>query len=488
MDDIRPLRTPGFQKSTKRKSQAQSIQGNRGDSPQVSETNAKSSSDASTLEQQADRGHESSRYIELQRERFEHTLAVFAEAQEKEIDFEPTVSGRQIQLFDLWNIVKKPEFDNSEDDGDDTSKWNQVASILGFDNFRDSSAPIELAKLYYWILADFAEARAAYRVCLKDILENGGELTEEQWIDFEYLAPPGYEEESKRVEYQVEEENNDEHEILEIPSSPPQRIWRSEKRGYGVANDSAHERTLLQQPEVTPHKRKRVDKGKGKVLEIPSTPEDLLSFEAQEHKSSPVRGQDLSQGHEEVEVSEEEEGMFAKPVQRRIFSKTRTQASKTVQYEPETQDFQFSNAVEGENGPPQSEHVQEDVLTAAESDAAVARSIREDSSTQSQTDSQREGAEVQEFLDHYIALGYPEEVVRDAMLATTLETGDVATVMEDIMRGVGIPQNIEGVWTAEDDRAVRMIENNQEYARVVLKHGEARCVRRRQFLSDLEMQ
>jgi len=434
--------------------------------------------------------HESSRQLPTEKERFEYTFTEFAEGQNMEIDLQPTVCGRRVQLFDLWTIVMKPGF-NSPIDDDAISKWDQIASTLGFDKSQDPDAPNELRDLYDWILADFAEIRSQYRTFLKDLLNSGVELTEEQALDFEYLTPAGYEEEDQIVRQQLQGENDNEPEGLEIPSSPPQRIWPSSaKRDRPGTADLAGERTSSRQHEVTPYKRQRVDKGKEKVLEIPSTPEDLLTFDWQTRERSPAKSQDsIHKQEDEDGTSEEndEESMFVRPVQRKIFSKTSLQATKTAQFEPETQDFHFSHAVEEENSTTLSQQVQGDVMAVGESVTTVAGSLREDSSTQSQTDSQREAAEVQELVDHYISLGYPEEVVQEAMLATTLETGDVAMVMESIMQGHGIPENIEGVWTAEDDRAVRLNEDNEEYARVVLKHTEARCVKRRQLLSQTEV-
>ena len=434
------------------------------------------------------RRHESSRQLPTEKERFEHTITEFADGQNMEIDLQPTVSGRRLQLFDLWTIVMQPGF-NSPTDDEAIRKWDQIASMLGFDKSRDLDAPNELRELYDWILADFAEIRSQYRTFLKDLLNSGVELTEEQALDFEYLTPAGYEEEDQVVRQQLQEGNDDEPEVLEIPSSPPQRIWPpSAKRDRPGTPGSASERPSSRQYEVTPYKRQRVDKGKEKVLEIPSTPEDMLTFDGQVRERSLVKGENLiheQEGEDEMSEEDDEKSMFARHVQRKIFPKTILQATKTVQFEPETQDFHFSHSVE-ENGTPLSQQVQEEVMAAEESVAAVAGSLREDSSTQSQTDSQREAAEIQELVDRYISLGYPEEVVQEAMLATTLETGDVAMVMEAIMQGHGIPENIEGVWTAEDDRAVKLNEDNEEYARVVLKHTEARCVKRRQLLSQME--
>jgi hypothetical protein len=489
MEKIKPLRVSGRGKSTSRKSEVPAKQSEECESTQTLEESVKDIPIQPVPGEQPRRRHECSKHLPTEKERFEHTITEFAEAQGVEIDLEPTVSGRRIQLFDLWTIVMKPGFNGFTDD-EATNKWDQIASKLGFDKSREPDAPNELRDFYEWILADFADLRSQYRAFLKDLMDSGGELTEEQALDFEYLTPAGYEEEDQIVRQQLQEENDNDLEILEIPSSPPQRIWPSSaKRNRLDIAGLSNEKTSSQQPEVTPYKRRRVDKGKEKLLEIPSTPEDLLTFDGQVHKVTPVKGQDLMQVQEdEAESSDDDpESMFVKPVKRKIFSKTTLHETKTVQFEPETQDFHFSHAVEEEVDTQLSHQAQEDLMTGAESVSAVAGLVHEDSSTQSQTDSQREAAEIQELVDHYVSLGYPEEIVQEAMLATTLETGDVAIVMESLMQGHGIPDNIEGVWTAEDDRAVRLNEDSEEYTRVLLKHKEARCVKRGQLLSQTEV-
>lgn len=485
MNDIKPLRASGRGKLTSGKSEVPTTRNGRDEISQVLGGDVKELSVPALPEEQP----LSRQHFPTEKERFEHTFTEFAEGQGVEIDLQPTVSGRKIQLFDLWTIIMKPGFNPSTSD-ESTDKWDQIASKLGFDQSREHDAPNELRDYYEWILADFAELRSQYRAFLKDLMDSGSGLTEEQALDFEYLTPAGYEEEDLVVRQHQQEESGDDPESLEIPSSPPQRTWPSSaKRNRPNTASPGNERASTRHQRVTPYKRQRLDKGKEKLLEIPSTPEDLLTFRRQGREISLVEVQDLTQEQDDLAESSEEdpESIFVKPVTRKIFSKATVQAAQKVQLEPETQDFHFSHVIEEVIGTQLSQQVQDDTMTAGESVATLAGSVREDSSTQSQTDSQREAAEIQELIDHYVSLGYPEEIVQEAMLATTLETGDVAIVMEGLMRGHGIPDHIEGVWTAEDDRAVRLNEDSEEYTRVLKKHKEARCVKRRQLLSQTEV-
>lgn len=95
-----------------------------------------------------------------------------------------------------------------------------------------------------------------------------------------------------------------------------------------------------------------------------------------------------------------------------------------------------------------------------------------------------EEIELAEEVDRYIALGYPEDIVKEAFFSTTLTTGDVAIVMEALMHGAGIPNNIQGVWTSRDDKALGLPENSMEYGRILTKHGQQRIEKRRIFLNE----
>lgn len=158
--------------------------------------------------------------------------------------------------------------------------------------------------------------------------------------------------------------------------------------------------------------------------------------------------------------------------------------------EPETQDFHF---------PSQRDHDQEDGEANSRASHSLASSplhftarkritstverkdSDEESSTQSRTESMRE-AELLEFIDHRIALGYAQTEVIEALEATTMTTGNAGEVMEFLREGKGIPTHIQGVWTARDDAALE--EDNSEFERVLAKHGKKRVRQRRRFLED----
>lgn len=95
-------------------------------------------------------------------------------------------------------------------------------------------------------------------------------------------------------------------------------------------------------------------------------------------------------------------------------------------------------------------------------------------------------AELREYMDKYISLSTPQHIIVDALAATCMHTGDAHLVMESLMKGDGIPSNIQGVWTEEDDRDLQnqFGDRGLGYRRVISKHGKKRCDARMEFLKQ----
>jgi len=102
---------------------------------------------------------------------FRHHLSILAESFELVVDFEPTICGRIMPLFKLWQVVQSEEF-GGFDEVDGRNLWPQVARKLNYNDWQHSSAAADLKDCYSEILADFEEVRE------EDREENG--LTESQ--------------------------------------------------------------------------------------------------------------------------------------------------------------------------------------------------------------------------------------------------------------------------------------------------------------------
>jgi len=284
----------------------------------------------------------------------------------------------------------------------------------------------------------------------------------------ELQSPEGLEEEDD----EIDEEDGDDEDITALPT-PKQPGSSSKKRKFGSdrsdLQNSSPVRTQMY------NKRHRVDKGKDRELEIPSTPEDVIhpiKPAHQTYQSSPLKPPD--------EEEDEEDNLFVQPFRQPDFARPELKAHIV---EPETQDFHF---------PPSDGDDAESFITLTSPHRKITssghapdpgRNSREDSSTQSQTDYQREAADLQAYIDFYISMGYPQDIVIKALQATTMETGDAAVVMESLIKENCVPRNIQGVWTKEDDDALENVEG-KEFDRILAKHGPKRVITRQRFMTD----
>ncbi|KAI1410696.1 TRF2-interacting telomeric protein/Rap1 C terminal domain-containing protein [Hypoxylon sp. FL1857] len=101
----------------------------------------------------------------------------------------------------------------------------------------------------------------------------------------------------------------------------------------------------------------------------------------------------------------------------------------------------------------------------------------------------------EDIIDRFCSLGYPKNIVLQALRATTWRLGDAGQVMEILKRGEELPQRTHGVWTQRDDDALKLViseeppkdekeERKRARARKRLeeKHGPELMELRRKYL------
>ena len=416
---------------------------------------------------------------------FKHHLSTLAESFELVVDFEPTICGRTLRLFKLWQVVQSEDF-GGFDEVNGHNLWPQVARRLNFNDWRHATAAADLKDCYSEILADFEEIREEERE------ENGlTESQEEALIESQLRqtaareTQPTSADEGDEEDDEIVEEEEELEDDLDAPQSSPQIIpSSSSKRSFGTDRTN--------QP-IGFNKRQRIDKGKSKELEIPPTPEDLINHNQKirpSHQPSPLK---YSSPHEpDLYGESSEEELFVRPIN---LQKSKSKPPQPRILEPETQDFHFPPELDNEDKsswveissspPPQSQpqqHPSNDTSNAATHGTAHSTN-QWDSSTQSQTESQR-AAEINEYIEHHVAMGIPQDVVISALEATTMEPGISSPVMENLMMGDGIPEDIGGVWTSWDDDALEAWVESEEYKALIRKHGIKRIGLRKRFLKD----
>ncbi|KAL2141906.1 hypothetical protein VTI28DRAFT_1791 [Corynascus sepedonium] len=126
------------------------------------------------------------------------------------------------------------------------------------------------------------------------------------------------------------------------------------------------------------------------------------------------------------------------------------------------------------------------------------------------------------LMNHFLAQKkYPPKLIARAVMATTCQFAHTETVLDSLTQGRGIPPDIPGVWTEEEDRELRRIggwvdalhgrmprrsaeaatagagggeegevrfsdEREKVFWRLVDKHGSERVFWRREFLNDFD--
>ena len=417
---------------------------------------------------------------------FKGDLLDLAESLEMEVDFTPEICGRKISLFRLWQVIQSDEF-GGFDRVNGKNLWPNVARKLNFNDFRQTTAAQELRGCYSEILADFEDARQEYdeEPGLTDSQERAmldAQLLETAARQTQNLDEEDMEEDEKIVEEDEEDDDLDRPQISPHPSVPTS----SSKRSFGV--DRTNVNTSF-------NKRQRIDKGKGKgkELEIPSTPEDIINSNQMPRpalKPSPLKFSSPARQQEE-EDSSELENLFVKPLKPRD-----NQEPKPQNLEPETQDFHYPQTqaepdqeehdyfVDITSSPPQQKLPNRSSGSNIANRGSNSSSNPTGSSTQSQTESEH-AAELQKYIDDCVSLGFTQEAVVSALGITTMEMGAHCMQVMDSLEGEqGIPNDIPGVWTEEDDMKVEEEVQSEGFKEMVKKHGIKRCEVRKSYLRD----
>ena len=398
---------------------------------------------------------------------FEKTIKELAEEFQLEVDILPSICGRHISLWRLYQVVMSNEFGGS-DEVTGRRLWPRVAKKLNYNEYQHMSAARDLKECYEEFLTDFENARSAYR-------EENPDLTDSQEGDTSQLIENQLMQTATREDFEmdlIDEEEEDQDDDLDQPPSSAPRPTSPAKRSFGADRINSN---------TTPfNKRPRIDKGKGREVEIPSTPEEILNgtqaarppLKPSPLKASTVLYPDL--GAEEDDDDGSSDDLFVRDPHKQ--SSSRQPARSQRHLEPETQDFNFGTQQSEQNdtGP---------WIEISSSPSPQPRGPSVEESTQSQNESEDP---IAAFIEHWISLGYETEVVVEALEATTMETQDTPYVMEQLTKGAGIPDDMEGVWTAADDEALGAEDDTEEFRRVLRKHGWGRVVKRRQYLRDMD--
>jgi uncharacterized protein YeaO (DUF488 family) len=398
---------------------------------------------------------------------FEAKAKELAEELQLELNLMPSICGRHISLWRLWKVVVSDGFGGS-DEVTGRRLWPRVAKKLNYNEFQHKNAAQDLRACYEEFLADFEEFRSAYR-------EDNPNLTDSQEADTSQLIENQLLQTVAREDLEMDlidedEEEEDQDDDLDQPPSSAPRPTSIAKRSFGADRINSN----------TPpnNKRPRIDKGKGKEVEIPSTPEEVLNgIQAARPplKPSPLKASTVL--YPDLGLQEDDDDGSSNELFVRETHKPSSSRQPQRHLEPETQDFHF-----GTQEPEQNDNGSWMEISSSPSPSkSPERGPSLEESTQSQNESEDP---IAAFIEHWISLSYQTDIVIQALEATTMETPSAPYVMEQLTAGAGIPGDMEGVWTSLDDDALDVGDESEEFRRVLRKHGWWRVVKRRRYLKD----
>lgn len=415
---------------------------------------------------------------------FREQLAPMAAHLDINVDYSPIICGRTISLFQLWQVVGSKEF-GGVNEVEKKDLWAKVAAKMKFP--QDAHVLQQAGE----------ELEETFNIILGDLHDKTSELPDEFDMpssEIEALLSAQLQETANGNQLQNEDVDEEEHDFdFDSPqgSSRRQGSSPSSKRAY----EESHAKSL------PTSKRQRIEKGKGKEREIPSTPEvgvnEPQGFPQSQPTPTPLRKSFIvHEGDLFVSSDSDDVQVFASS-SKPLWSKSkRSPPTRQRNIEPETQDFHFpaSDQDSGDRNISSSPPLPLSKEAVPQSSSKVSNTATRgsvhssnpnDSSTQSQTDAEKQ-AELEKFIDHNVSLGYPQEIVVDALMVTTMEIGPhVTQVTEALMNGEPIPDNISGVWTTKDDEALGLGTENREYRRVVAKHNIWRVRQRKEYLKEV---
>ncbi|KAI0816207.1 TRF2-interacting telomeric protein/Rap1 C terminal domain-containing protein [Xylaria sp. FL0064] len=457
----------------------------------------------------------------------------------------PSIRGRAISLWDLWQTVRSKKVDNAELD------WQQIAEDLGFDWVSMESVPKELQQCYEENLVPFADAMLSFN-------------------DF------SDEEDSSEDDTGAESENL-------MPSSPP--VLPFLKRPYTITSP-------IYIPQSSP-KRRRIDRN----LEIPSTPE---------HAASILNSRSLADSDKTPTKSRVGHSSVVQSISRsqtrpntRKFDETAKLAEplqgRKRRLEPETQDFNFgpdtqvythdeglddsdNDSQEGtpsqqlrlesdaispqiqsttptlaaspqkigqttptplhrvrgpfqpdddddndnddrnvqqqnksgrkartplstQKAPPKRRTLPSSFVSKTPVSSKVPQNVQPSSPPVPETESHRKPSPPKEtpddVIDRFVSLGYSKDIVLRSLKATSWIIGNAGQVMEMLKQGEPLPPRTSGVWTQRDDDSLALVyshsppsdtkeekKREKELKRLQAKHGDEQIALRKRYLLD----
>ncbi|KAI0120835.1 TRF2-interacting telomeric protein/Rap1 C terminal domain-containing protein [Hypoxylon sp. NC0597] len=446
------------------------------------------------------------------KEQFFRDYQSFLEAEE--LPFVPwyTIKGLTFGPWELWQAVASQKMEPGERD------WQQIAEKLGFDWVQHETIHDEIRECFETYLAAFEEAWESFNANTDDEDEDEGRDEEEQEEDEQDLqvplpSSPPLRPSLKRLfdTQQLPSDHTYPHSSpkrrridrnTEIPSTPDHANGTSSLRrqtGIGVSpsarrsaqrvtGDEVEEseaRDKLQSLPPLPPGRKKVLEPETQDFRFDSETQNVV-FDTQENVEMETQcnitpSQQLRQ--ESDAISEDIAEASPTPKARLQRSNIGTRTPRKSIRNPFREDSDDEAPV-----PATADHNKQNSLSATPIGKAKRRSLPKSFSSQkispkisasapgpsrhiAQSPSPEPSRSVHrpmpvketpdDIIDRFCSLGYPKNIVLQALRATTWRLGDAGQVMEILKRGEELPKRTHGVWIQRDDDALKLVTSEE---------------------------
>lgn len=393
-------------------------------------------------------------------------LAAYMATLDIKLDLHPKINGEDVSLFQLYNIVVDAAFGGFQQ-VESEGRWHEVVSQLRATGGPSGMTTQQIRDCYLHNLEDYEELRGT-------VVGAEIELTQGTVQDESATPLQGHDDDDSGLFVSADEDEEEKHDVHTLPpgrhtpqTSPELLIYTSGEKRTGS--------TSLNSQSSGHNKRQKVDKGKGRALEIPSTPEDNeVSKETDllRGRSSPFEQRRVSDSK-----GDSDEGYLDPPLHRSLFTE------KSMGQDLEMEDANSLLAVDDDGS-----------ISHDDGQSASARSHQprlDDKTTSSPqgqdvSDDSDMAERARSYLQKLLTQGYESETIFRAMHATCMDLTHVVEVLESLESGSGVPKTIRGVWTSEDDDALGATASKSQSRDIILKHGMDAIKLRRRFLADLE--
>lgn len=430
-------------------------------------------------------------------------LTEFVDATGADIDAEPCIDGKIVDLYELGKAVGKQKVPLEEVD------WMKAAEDLEFDWVETPTVTAELRQCYEDNLAAFFEAMSSFSS------HPDGEHEDEQHSG--PLSPESDLPSSPPVRQSNQKRHLDDHHFplgrnttkrrrlsrnAEIPSTPEERI--------GVLTTQSPSVVKAIQLQQAHGSSNRI----AASLKLPDAIDDEeeegdeVVFETQVRQ---IRRMDTQQSAVDVTPSQQlhSEALDASPVPLNL----KKGRGDTVEQQALDSELPKSTNTPGTKAKTTSRAPKRS-LPASFAPApgrfspqqAEERARRPSAPVRIDPDEEGHSQDIRDCTEYYESLGYSRPIVIEALMRTTMTPGwPTSLLLEKLQNKEGVPTNYEGIWTDRDDKSLQYADKikahestastrernkaKKELDRIVHKHTQEAVDLRRKFLqaqADME--